>query len=456
MKKVTDQKGASSSSSARFELPDSIRKLVEDIQGMNPFKLVPDLPMVELDLTLRKCSTVALLAAELDYDDQIEFERGLTFLHESFQAAVNAPDREHFLHQPMYHREIDQLCSIILKMCATYLYLLRDKRKADTFDPDVDTPDASTHANLFDRDDPSAYRVWMAIPGRWQLYKERTDVVEVLSQLPQSVPFKHDIKEELGRVLDPGRTGIVTIFKYAAYMALMGPLEGVLQRTYNLVKSPFFCEYVSLADADVILQQKKVGTFLACFADPLPGAIYLKYIHRVSTPPQCIRITRLHGHEQEYLFSNQPPSSSSSSSSSWSPYTDKGASFLTNFIHPFTLDICSTHSFHGSGTYGETVRILKGQPKGSYFIRTSSSTVGAFVVCTVTDKGDVHQYKLQGHDDYLSFPDGNRHDSFKAFLSQSKESFSQPAFLSRFEPLIDQVRVNSVYLQDAGYNNAVL
>eukprot|EP01113_Clastostelium_recurvatum_P020910 TRINITY_DN2475_c0_g1_i1.p1 TRINITY_DN2475_c0_g1~~TRINITY_DN2475_c0_g1_i1.p1 ORF type:complete len:834 (-),score=248.83 TRINITY_DN2475_c0_g1_i1:123-2624(-) len=387
--------------------------LVASIRESIPILESSSMSMIELVYTMDRCAHVAQNCDRLPMEDYSEFVSFLGALSDLVLMVRRAADVKKYIQQPFVHRQIEQICSLLLRMCTTY----HGVQLHGLFE----YPDPSNDLKgLFL--DMESWRMWDYYTKE-KLYQDWDTFIECVKQFGATLSlsgttrnFDEVAQRELQSLMDPSNSGIVTIFKFAALTNIMRPFQSCLQFVNLLKNCPWFHGYVSKEDADLLLKGKGPGTFMLHFQDPHPAALYLQYV----LPTGAIA---------SEMFDQFSPELVSH------PELKK---LYPQLSFPYIQDISWDGAFFGSISYEDAQDLLTGQPIGAYLIRLSRSSPGSFVIAYVAGEGKVHQIKIDWQGSQFMM-NQRAHVSLKHAVKAYADSFKCASYVTKQQPLLQPI-----------------
>eukprot|EP01112_Ceratiomyxa_fruticulosa_P021921 TRINITY_DN7880_c0_g1_i1.p1 TRINITY_DN7880_c0_g1~~TRINITY_DN7880_c0_g1_i1.p1 ORF type:complete len:841 (+),score=148.47 TRINITY_DN7880_c0_g1_i1:819-3341(+) len=385
--------------------------LVRNIESLIPSLEASRIGMVELRQTLIRCSKVLEFGDRLSMEDFAEFSSYIGHLHDSANLILKKSDAMKYIQQPIVHRQLEQIYSILQRMTSTYQQTYLKNTYGFSFPP------CNANKEFLDQD---AWNMWRYYAGPEALYMDWDEFVNSVQQFAASLasPIALDdaAREELRSLLDPALCGSVSVYKFAALTNLTQPFANCLSNILSLRRCFYFHGYVSLGDAELLLKGKAPGTYLLHIADPNPFRLCLQYVSPASTIMYemipCFSMNLVSPLEIKRIF--------------------------PNCSNPYSQEISWDGSFFGSINYEDTQELLTGQRTGTYLIRLSQSTPGSFVIGYVSGEGKVHQVKVDWQGSQFSMNNKN-YANLKTAILGYRQTFSIPSCLSKHQNNIQSI-----------------
>jgi len=270
---------------------------------------------------------------------------------------------------------------------------------------------------LLESIDKDANNFWTSVASRQNLYYVDCEVfVEALktylSNNGSFVKFDECLRQELMYYLDPGDSGIVTIFKFIPFANFFLPFRDSLSHMHQLRNCPWFRGYLSKEEASQVLVLRERGTFLLHFAGHYPERLTLSHvpfelkgchIDNIDRYSSCM--LSVEGVRQKWFKQAQIP---------------------------YEVDFSWNGAFFGLMSFEEAEELLATQPVGTYLLRLSHSSPGWFVVAYVSQNRKVLQLKIAAlHQGFESAK--KQFNTLHQLVSNYASVLKSVSFLSKFQ-----------------------
>lgn len=109
------------------------------------------------------------------------------------------------------------------------------------------------------------------------------DLVEwnrLMRTLEAALGTRLTLRDEMNlkRVIDPSYAGLVSPFRFGQFLRGFGPLRACVANANRLLAQPWFHGFLSRREAQLLLAQQPVGTFLCRFSKTFPGSFALAFV----------------------------------------------------------------------------------------------------------------------------------------------------------------------------------
>jgi len=180
------------------------------------------------------------------------------------QALHNSSPKE-FMDQPRIYRQLEYFTSIFWRMVDAM---------HDIYFPHVCFPNVPVHIL-----DPGAQEFWKSLsPLEGTIADDDAFVASIKQYFEKSdtgVIIDESVRQELMFFLDPIECGVITIFKFAAFVNFFRPFKDCIQNMHQFHNCLWFRGYVSYSEGHQILAAQPKGTFLLHFAQHCPCPLVL-------------------------------------------------------------------------------------------------------------------------------------------------------------------------------------
>lgn len=235
--------------------------------------------------------------------------------------------------------------------------------------------------------DPEGKDFWLKLFGAEAFYVKWDEFIEELSKA-LGVSISKDDQALMKHVLDNSGTGHINMYKWSEFLKGFGPLTNVVNNVRNILTAPWFHGFLTSREAELLLEDQPIGTFLIRFSRSSGGSFALAFVqeHRKilhiliqSCMPEGFKIDEEEGDKSKYFESLQD-------------IVDHYSIFLQ---HSFTSELPRESWFHGDVSPPEAIELLQGHPEGTFLIRFSSQP-GCFAASFMASHSEVRHALIQG------------------------------------------------------------
>lgn len=233
------------------------------------------------------------------------------------------------------------------------------------------------------------------VDGRnmWETAFNQTLMVEwpeFIAVLRKHIAISEDAEKQLRYVLDNSNTGAVSMYKFADFLAGLGPMNLCVEKVQAILNADWFHGFLSSVEAERLLERQVPGTFLIRFSKSKPGSFAIAYVdsqNKNSITHTLINCCPPSGFKIEEAYNSNA----------------RGRLFVTlnevvqfyGYIlkSPFRSDLAKQSWFHGDLSSQEAEEILAKEAEGVFLFRFSSKP--GFLAVSYMKNGEVKHGLLE-------------------------------------------------------------
>eukprot|EP01087_Luapelamoeba_hula_P024516 TRINITY_DN9358_c0_g1_i1.p1 TRINITY_DN9358_c0_g1~~TRINITY_DN9358_c0_g1_i1.p1 ORF type:complete len:557 (+),score=92.16 TRINITY_DN9358_c0_g1_i1:184-1854(+) len=228
--------------------------------------------------------------------------------------------------------------------------------------------------------------MWAGLFGEETFFVEWDRFLSSLSNVLGS-EINPDDAVLLRHVLDNSSTGYVNMYKWSEFLKGFGPLPEVVVNLRQTLLAPWFHGFLSSREAELLLEEQPVGTFLIRFSRSSGGSFALAF---VQAPRKVLHILIRSAKPDGFHIDEEE----TSGHKTFASLPDIIGHYHVYLSSPFVSDLPRESWFHGDVSAQESSEMLAGQPEGTFLIRFSSRS-GCFAASYVAE-GEIKHALIKG------------------------------------------------------------
>lgn len=230
--------------------------------------------------------------------------------------------------------------------------------------------------------DPLAQSFWSSRFGENVSTVAWTTFLEALGTVVALTP---EDRATMRKILDHNSAGYVTIHTYTQFLHGHGPLGQCVKKLNAYTTQPWFHWYLDHDESTILMKHSPARTFVVRFSKSNPGSF-------------ALTIKLENGLSEKWLVESNEGKLRASFAQNDLPSFDTITDFVQHYKQqgfvktPLVQPWTSAAWFLGLADGPETIRVLEGQPIGTYLLRLSSN--GDYLVCAYVLPQGIVQEKV--------------------------------------------------------------
>jgi len=242
-----------------------------------------------------------------------------------------------------------------------------------------------------------------------------------------------DTLDSVQCILDPNKTGYVSIFRFGNFLQAYGPIDESMHKAIDNIRSSHFQGYMSSGEVSKLLYREEQGTFISRLSRTKPDHVIVSYVHTDNS----INHLLLQGCPGGFVTKN-----------SKQPKTVTDIGLLLGTRNAYTLELMRAEAFFGDVAGTEAATLLQKWPRGTFLIRFDDNPPNlAISVVTYSNESHSkveHYYGLRLQKGMLYYK--NRpNNSIKPPLRFPQQPFSSlSSFIDSIPKLVQPLQTNTL------------